>query len=107
MFRTTLRLASPRDVEINPEPRFDPDMGRVLDPITLFLRDRPRAVSNHDQGCASPHHQAVASDPAGRPDCVLQAGRVRPDAEWNPVFSRTHERDEVNVLAFDVFGAYE
>src|ERR1700722_8664694 len=33
MFRTTIRLASSRRVEVNPDPRFVPDMGRVLQPM--------------------------------------------------------------------------
>jgi hypothetical protein len=108
MFRTTIRLASSRRVEINPDPQFDPDMGRVLDPITHFSFEIARGLFRATSKVAL--RFIIKRWHLTRPRGLIafsKRAEYDPDAESNPVFSRTRERDEVNVLAFDAFGAYE
>jgi hypothetical protein len=88
MFRTTIRLASCRRVEINPDPQFDPDMGRVLDPITYFSFEIARGLFRTTTKVALRY--IIKQWHLTRPRGLIAFSRqdeYDADAESNPVFS--------------------
>jgi hypothetical protein len=96
MFRTTIRLASSRRVEVNPDPRFDPDMGWVLLRRRSFTFEMARRLVRTTTAVAL--RFIIRRLRLTRPRFLLALARrdqADPDAGW------TREPAGVNVLAFD------
>jgi hypothetical protein len=103
MFRTTIKLASSRRVEVNPDLRLDPDTRRVLGPRTRFFSvETARRVFRTTTKVAL--RFIIKSLHLTRPRALVAFSR--PD-EADPSVNRTRERGEVNILAFDASGAHQ
>jgi hypothetical protein len=99
MFRTTIRLASSRRVEVNPDPQFDPDIRRVLGRrMHLISFESARRLFRTTTKVAL--RFVIKRLRLTRPRGLL-ALSSRDQGDPDLASGRTRERGDVNVLAFD------